>query len=126
LVGVPIQYYLWGGIGGVLAALYGFVRHTSLRNLDVQFIHWYYLKPVLGIIIGPIIYLLFICIVFAMGLEIDPKEPNLLILLACLIAGFSERFSLGMLDAVMDTIFNIPARRKIRVEKVEYPGIEKK
>jgi hypothetical protein len=66
------------------------------------------------------------CVVFAMGLDIEPTKPNLLILLACWIAGFTERFSLGMLDAVMDTIFNIPARRKIQVEKVEYPGIEKK
>lgn len=123
LVGVPIQYYIWGGVGGVIAGLYGFVKHTSQRSLDVQFIHWYYIKPVLGIIIGPIVYLLFTCIVFAMGLDIDSSKPNLLILLACCIAGFSERFSLGMLDDVMDTIFN---RGKRQVEKIKQPEIEKK
>lgn len=125
LVGIPIQYYIWGGIGGVMSALYGFVRHTSQRNLDIQSTHWYYIKPALGVIIGAIVYLLFICIVFALGVTIDLTTPNLLILLACWIAGFSERFSLGMLDAVMDTIFNIPARYKIQRQKVEYPGIEK-
>lgn len=67
LIGVPIQYYLWGGIGGVMAALYGFVKHASQRTLDVQFTHWYYIKPALGVIIGAIVYLLFICIVFAFG-----------------------------------------------------------
>ncbi len=126
LVGVPIQYYIWGGIGGVMSALYGFVRYASQRNLDVQFTHWYYIKPALGVIIGAIVYLLFICIVFALGVAIDLTTPNFLILLACWIAGFSEKFSLGMLDAVMDTIFNIPARSKMQRQKVEYPGIEKK
>ncbi|MEW6096342.1 MAG: hypothetical protein AB1567_07440 [bacterium] len=126
LVGVPIQYYIWGGIGGIMAALYGFVRHASQRTLDVQFVQWYYIKPVLGIIIGPIIYLLFTCIVFAMGGDIDHTKPNFLILLACWIAGFSERFSLGMLDAIMDTMLNISTKRKIQMQKVEYTGIEKK
>jgi len=126
LVGVPIQYYIWGGIGGVMAALFGFVRHSSQRTLDLQFIHWYYIKPILGIIIGPIIYLLFICIVFAMGVTIDPHTPNFLILLACWITGFSEKFSLGMIDAVMDTIFNLHIKRKMQVEKIEYAKVENK
>lgn len=121
LAWVPIQYYIWGGVGGVMAALYDFVKHTSERDIDVQSIRWYYIKPVLGIIIGPITYLLFTCIIFALGLNIDPTKPNFLILLVCWIAGFSERFSLGMLDSAMDVIFNLPARRPIHLKKIEYP-----
>lgn len=125
LAGVPIQCYIWGGVGGITSALYSFITHSTQRNLDTQLIHSYYLKPILGIITGPIVYFLFVCIVFAMGLDIDSKIPNFLILLACWIAGFSERFSLGMLDTVMDTLFNIHPRRRSQIQKIEYIGIDR-
>lgn len=118
LAGVPIQYYIWGGVGGVMAALYDFVKHTSQRDIDIQSIRWYYIKPVLGIIIGPITYLLFSCIIFALGLNIDPTKPNFLIMLVCWIAGFSERFSLGLVDTIIDAIFNFSAGRKIFLQKL--------
>lgn len=111
LAWVPIQYYLWGGVGGVTAALLGFVRHSAERDLDIQFIHWYYIKPIFGLVIGPIIYLILACGILAVGVSISQINQQLFLLIAWL-AGFSERFSLGMLDTVMSTLLNLPGKKK--------------
>lgn len=112
VLGVPGEYYIWGGIGATISAIYNFIKQTSLRDFDRQFITWYYIKPMLGIITGAVVYFLFMCIIFAMGVEIDPIRPNLLILLACCLTGFSEKFSLEMVESASRSIFNIPSRVK--------------
>ena len=47
---------LWGGIGGLSAALYALVKHVE--DYDPQHARWYYLSPLIGLFFGPLVALL--------------------------------------------------------------------
>ncbi len=47
---------LWGGIGGLSAALYALVKHVE--DYDPQHSRWYYLSPIIGLFFGPLVALL--------------------------------------------------------------------
>ncbi|MEP7358295.1 MAG: hypothetical protein ABI847_13700, partial [Anaerolineales bacterium] len=46
---------LWGGIGGLSAAFFALQRHVL--DFDQQHARWFYLSPVIGLFIGPLIAL---------------------------------------------------------------------
>ncbi|QLQ06240.1 MAG: hypothetical protein HZY76_09445 [Anaerolineae bacterium] len=55
-----ISTLVWGGIGGAVGALYSLWYHISdQRDFDREFLVWYYTQPLLGMVLGGIVYLLF-------------------------------------------------------------------
>jgi hypothetical protein len=60
VVGIPTQVLwnsvLWGGIGGLSAALYALVKHVE--DYDPQHAVWYYVSPIIGLFFGPLVALL--------------------------------------------------------------------
>ncbi len=49
---------MWGGLGGLSAALWGLWRHVAQKHdYDPQHAQWYYLSPIMGLIFGPLVAL---------------------------------------------------------------------
>jgi hypothetical protein len=49
----------WGGIGGVVGALYSLYWHAAkVKDFDKQYVMWYIVQPIMGVILGGIVYLI--------------------------------------------------------------------
>jgi hypothetical protein len=55
---VALACALWGGVGGVVDALFALHTHISSRDFDLRFRPWYFLHPLLGLSLGGVIFLL--------------------------------------------------------------------
>ncbi len=101
----PPAYVVWGALGGVVAALFGFYIHAARRDFDSGYIAYYFLKPVLGAVLGPLIYLFARAGLMAtQGANADVQSHHLLYL-GAFVLGFGERFSLRLIDRVAGAIF---------------------
>jgi hypothetical protein len=88
---------IWGGIGGVVGALYSLWWHISeQQDFDRHYLTWYLVQPLLGLVLGGIVYLL-----MAGGfllLQVNLQDPNastaarLLPYLTAVLAGFRQNF----------------------------------
>jgi hypothetical protein len=110
------NYWLWskfitvqagtawfGALGGVTIGLFGLYTHIQLRNFDPKYQLWYICKPVVGAIFG-----WFVCMVYLVGLlatqnSLAVSNPLLLYVIAFL-AGFSERFTIKIVDRIMQLL----------------------
>jgi hypothetical protein len=100
--GMHLQTAWFGALGGVTVAIYGIYEHIHLRDFDPKFELWYICKPLVGAIFGWFVYLIyFLGLVSVQDLKnTDIKTPELAYVIAFL-AGFSERFTLKMVDKLM-------------------------
>ena len=103
----PWNTMLWGGIGGVVGALYSLHWHVSeLQDFDKQYSLWYVVQPLMGLILGGIIHLVIVTGLLALipgsGSNADPTVAVqwFPILIACL-AGFRQKFAYELLDSIM-------------------------
>ena len=88
---------IWGGIGGVVGALYSLWWHISdQQDFDRHYLTWYLVQPLLGLVLGGIVFLL-----MAGGfllLQVNLQDPNastaarLLPYLTAVLAGFRQNF----------------------------------
>jgi hypothetical protein len=98
--------YLWMGLLGALTvSWWGIVRHSSALTTDPTYNAWYLLKPPLGAVMGVIAVLVIQTGFLAMG-ERPVQNPNYLYLIVAFLAGFSERFSILMIDKVMTALLS--------------------
>jgi hypothetical protein len=101
----PAPYFAWGALGGVVAALFGLYRHAALRDFDRGYVAWYFFKPIMGFVLGPLIYLFARAGLMAIQAEgTQVNEPELLYL-GAFVLGFGERFSIRLIDRVAAAIF---------------------
>lgn len=97
--------YLWiGAIGGTTAAFWGVIRHSHEMDFDTEYRYWYLMKPLLGAITAGIAVLIVKAGLFTLQLTTATKNDLPLYVLAFL-AGFSERFFLGLIDRVLAALF---------------------
>ncbi len=82
---------LWGGLGGVVGAMYSLWRHVSLKqDFNPQHKMWYYTQPIMGIPIGVVIFLIVrIGIGFTVEGVLDFASPYAIYMMAW-IAGFQQ------------------------------------
>jgi len=106
---------LWGGIGGVVGALYSLHWHVSEKqDFDKQHIMWYVVQPIMGIILGGIIYLITAAGFLALGMGEQltalgaDKLRWLPSLVACL-AGFRQKFAYELLDQIIQAVGRRPS-----------------
>jgi hypothetical protein len=88
---------IWGGIGGVVGALYSLWWHISeQQDFDRNYLTWYLVQPLLGLVLGGIVFLL-----MAGGfllLQVNLQDPDaaiaarLLPYLTAVLAGFRQNF----------------------------------
>jgi hypothetical protein len=92
----------WGGVGGVTGALYSLYWHAAKKqDFDKQYIMWYFVQPVIGVIIGAAIYIFFgaglINIIGESGS--GAQTPlDLFPYAVAWLAGFRQQFILELVD----------------------------
>ena len=97
---------VWGGIGGVVGALYSLWWHISeQQDFDRHYLTWYLVQPLLGLVLGGIVFLL-----MAGGfllLQVNLQDPNaataarLLPYLTAVLAGFRQNFVYEQFNRLM-------------------------
>jgi len=105
---------IWGGIGGVVGALYSLWWHISdQQDFDRHYLTWYLVQPLLGLVLGGIVFLL-----MAGGfllLQVNLQDPNastaarLLPYLTAVLAGFRQNFVYEQFNRLI-SLFGPPAR----------------
>jgi hypothetical protein len=93
------RYLLMGALGGVTVVVFGLIKHTVDLDFDTRYFAWYLFKPILGALMGLVAILVVLAGLVAIEGPASTKghSPALLYVLA-FVAGFSERFSLRLLD----------------------------
>ena len=95
---------MWGGIGGVIGALYALWWHVSdQQDFDRQYVMWYLVQPIMGVVLGGIVFLLLTG--GFLILQIKPSDPNagarLLPYLVAVLAGFRQNFIYNQFDRLI-------------------------
>ena len=95
---------LWGGVGGWFGAIYNLWAHVSRdQDYDPQFALWYYTNPVIGLILGALVYVVIRTgIVVAAGTEIQPAPYVTygMYVLAWAV-GFQQNLALSLVNSVL-------------------------
>jgi hypothetical protein len=122
----------WGGIGGVVGSLYSLYWHAAVeQDFDKQYLMWYIVQPIMGIILGGIVYLIiaagFISVQVlaaqaptfgeAAQAMANPALKAFHSVVAC-VSGFRQRFVYEMLDRVVQVLTPRP-KTKAELEAEE-------
>ncbi|MGQ9518366.1 MAG: hypothetical protein ACUVWB_10425 [Anaerolineae bacterium] len=105
---------IWGGIGGVVGALYSLYWHVAeQQDFDRQYNMWYVVQPIMGAMLGAFIYLIVISGMLAMSINIQTVSTSWFpSALACL-CGFRQKFIFELLDKLMEVIGLRPILNKV-------------
>ena len=108
VLGVPACVILWSCVGSFAAILYRFTNADDREIKDP--LRWLFSRPLTGVVMGTITFL----VIKAGLLAITPQSgaalstpgtaPNELMWLVAFLAGFSDRFSDGLLNTLMGNI----------------------
>lgn len=105
---------MWGGIGGIVGALYALWWHVSdQQDFDRHFTMWYLVQPIMGLVLGGIVFLLLTG--GFLLLQIQPTDANagarLLPYLTAVLAGFRQNFIYSQFDRLI-SLFAPPSNQK--------------
>lgn len=105
LINLHSQTAWFGALGGITIAFYGIYNHVQSRDFDPQYQLWYICKPIMGAIFGWFIYMIYyVGVISVQGLSNgNVKYPELPFVIAFL-AGFSERFTIKLIDQLMSVL----------------------
>jgi hypothetical protein len=102
--------FVWGGIGGVVGALYILWTHVSERqDFERQHVMWYIIQPIMGLILGGVTFL----IIYTGLLSLQATQPaatalarevQLFPCLIAFIAGFRPQFVFSLLTKIIKII----------------------
>ncbi|MGQ9489904.1 MAG: hypothetical protein ACUVR4_02980 [Anaerolineae bacterium] len=106
----------WGGIGGVVGALYALWWHISERqNFDRNYLMWYLVQPLMGLVLGGITFLILTggFLILQVDLSDDKASTGarLLPYLTAVLAGFRQNFVYEQLDRLI-SLFTPSTRRE--------------
>ncbi len=100
-----LQTVWFGALGGITIAIYGIYQHIQARDFDPKYELWYYCKPIMGGIFGWFVYMIyFIGLVSVQGFDNVKIHTRELPYVIAFLAGFSERFTLKMIDKLMGVL----------------------
>jgi hypothetical protein len=106
-----MQSLFFGGIGGVAAVFYHLFKYMPERNFDSQYVLSYFGKPIMGMILGSIIYLALFGARFV-GLAVfgsqqvgtDLTGLKFVVWVFAIATGFKENLAFDMLNRVIKTV----------------------
>ena len=102
---LQIQTAWFGGLGGVTVGLFGIYSHIKERDFDPKFKLWYICKPVMGAIFGWFVFLAYyVTLLSVQGSQSNGIENRTLPFAIAFLAGFSERFTIKMIDRLMSVL----------------------
>ena len=98
----------WGGMGGVLGALYSLYWHAAkVKDFDKQYMMWYVVQPVIGLPFGALAYAIIGSGFISATAETSAGErvavPLFAYVVAC-IASFRQGFILEVIDRIMQLL----------------------
>ena len=102
--------FVWGGIGGVVGAMYVLWIHVSERqDFERQHIMWYVSQPIMGLILGGVTFLIINAGLLSLqGGQIAAQQLRTEIqffpALIAFIAGFRPQFVFGLLTKIIKVI----------------------
>ena len=108
----------WGGLGGVVGAMYNLPWFVQYREFDPAYSMNYFSRPLQGLVIGGLVFLISQAGIFAGNIIIPgvsgangsgeiPVGPVFLYVLAAL-AGFKQEYVYEFLDNILKSIFHLP------------------
>ncbi|MGE5264176.1 MAG: hypothetical protein ACM3S0_12415, partial [Acidobacteriota bacterium] len=108
----------WGGLGGVLGALYNLPWFIQHREYDPAYTSSYVVRPFLGALLGAILFLISQAGIIA-GNAFIPALPGtagpaeipvgpIFLYLFAILAGFKQEYVLEFFDGVLRAIFRLP------------------
>jgi hypothetical protein len=105
---------MWGGMGAAAGALYGLYRHFAQRDFDSEHKIGYLVQPVLGVVVGALVYLTVGALFFAIGegqtYAASPITAAHPLALLSALAGFELRHAYRLLDGAARRLFGAPTR----------------
>lgn len=104
LIGLNARAAWFGALGGVAIGLYGIYSHIAVKDFDANFKLWYICKPIVGGIFGWFVVLVYyVGLVSVQGSTVTVASPQVPYAIAFL-AGFSERFTIKIIDRLMTVL----------------------
>jgi hypothetical protein len=106
LINLHTQTAWAGAFGGVTIALYGLYSHIQKRDFDPHYKLWYLCKPIIGGIFGWFVFLIYYVGLISVQTDLklhQVRTPELPLIIAFL-AGFSERFTIRIIDRLMQVL----------------------
>lgn len=105
----------WGGIGGVVGALYALWWHISeQQNFDRNYMMWYLVQPLMGLVLGGITFLILTGGFLILQVDISDDKAStgarLLPYLTAVLAGFRQNFVYEQLERLI-SLFTPSTRR---------------
>ena len=99
----------WGGIGGVTSALWSLYHHISVeRDYDPVENLWYYSQPVLGMVLGGIVFLVlgsgFLVVQVDLAAQDAALGARLLPAAVAVVAGFRQTMVLDLIERIVSLI----------------------
>jgi hypothetical protein len=108
---VFLQSLFFGGIGGVAAVFYHLFKYMRARSFDSQYVLSYFGKPLMGMITGSIVYLMFFGARFIGVSLFSSATPDsnieglrFIIYLVAIYAGFKENAVFDLLNRLIKAI----------------------
>ncbi len=98
---------LFGGLGGVVGALWVLIKHIAKeRDFDPIHTPWYVTNPFLGFALGVITYLLLLAGGGLIGIEgfADAASNSLFTYALCIIVGFNQNVLWSLVDRVIKAV----------------------
>ncbi len=97
---------IWGGIGGVVGALYTLWWHISeTQNFDRNYMMWYMVQPLMGLVLGGVMFLILTGGFLILNVDISSDKAStgarLLPYLTAVLAGFRQNFIYEQLERLM-------------------------
>lgn len=103
IIGIPISVLLWSSLGSMANMLYRFYKHHDVEDVG-QELRWYSARPLVGMIMGIVIYLVLqagvIFLSFATSQSSSGQIKDEILWLFSFIGGFSDRFFEVVIDRV--------------------------
>jgi len=100
---VPSWAFLWGSMGGILQGFWRLWQHVSDRRLRKNWFIWFFLLPLMGAVLGALVYLIY----FA-GFIVSTGETQLtsefFAMLLSALAGFSSWWAVKLLNTLTEII----------------------
>jgi hypothetical protein len=123
-----ISTLAWGGIGGVTSALWSLYHHISVeRDYDPVENLWYYSQPVLGMVLGGIVFLVlgsgFLVVQVDLSAQDAALGARLLPAAVAVVAGFRQSMVLDLMERIISLI--VPEQKETSSALqpvVEQPG----
>lgn len=110
---ILISTLAWGGIGGATSGLWSLHYHVSVRrDFDKNELLWYLEQPILGMVLGGIVYLIMAAGFLVVQVDLATPEATLgaklLPATLAVVAGFRQNLVLELIDRIVNLLVPRP------------------